>query len=163
MFDSNKTKFLKALLKKIEDSFPITENMNFYSWYSFSFEWFNIYVETLMSWNIYNWALQKDWNYIADHRYDKWFFEEVYSILKYKKEKLEEEKEERRLAAKRAYEESMESVYAEYLTELEWIKIEKEEKWEMSPVFEDLKQVKYHTQEIKKIHDKYSKKFFWLF
>ena len=145
MFDSNKTKFLKALLKKIEDSFPITENMNFYSWYSFSFEWFNIYVETLMSWNIYNWALQKDWNYIADHRYDKWFFEEVYSILKYKEKKL------------------MESVYAEYLTELEWIKIEKEEKWEMSPVFEDLKQLEYHTWEIKKIHSKYSKKFFWLF
>lgn len=163
MFDSNKTKFLKTLLKKIEEWFPITEGINFYNWYRFSFEWFDIYVETFMGGGIYKWDLRKDWSGIANQIHEKWFFEEVYSILKYKEQKLEEEEDEKRLAERRAYEKSMESVYSEYINELEWIKTEKEEKWEMSPVFDDLKQLKYHTWEIKKIHSKYSKKFFWIF
>jgi len=161
MFDSPKTKFLKTLLNKIEEWYSITGNMNLYNGYRFSFEWFDIYVETLYNSNVYRWTLRNG-SAITNNRDDEWFFSNIVSILKNKEQEKESSDKKRLKLEKKIYEESMEEKYQEYTQMLEWTKYEEWTK-EFYEVIQDTKRLKEIAKEAQEIHDKYKKPFFQIF
>ncbi len=164
MFDTPKEKLLKLLLKRIEENYKIDIiYINFYHWYGFSFEWYELYIETHNDDEIFNEmsSVSKDWIEITNDK-DKWFFEKLINILNWKIQENKNKIEKERKAKEKIIEQEMLSKYEEYIQELNWIQ---KEEWteEFNEVMEDTKRLQEIAKEAKQIHDKYKKPFYNLF
>jgi len=164
IFPSAKELFLKSFLDKFEECYTewIPVWIEYWKW--IRFEDYSIYLNTWDYW-VHRWELFINWKSIIKSYHNEkeiWFFEQILTILKKNSDRIEKEKQRKLKEEKRIYEESMGLKYMEYIDNLNWI-VKPEWTKEFDEVVQDTKRLQEIAKEANQIHNKYKKKFLWLF